>query len=400
MVPRISHVSGMTLLVVPAWMLATVTTVGSNTSTRRVTMVWMACTISQAIGHRIERAVGLRGVAAGALHRDAQRVRRRHDRPLPGAHPAARQRRGDVDGGRGVDRARGAVGQRRHVEQALLQHVPGAVVALLAGLEHEQHPPGQVGPAGGQQPGRAGEHGHVRVVPAGVHGAVDLAGEVQAGLLGHGQRVHVAAQQDGRPRLVAGEQGGDAAGLLVQVDVQPEAVDLLEYALPRGRQVVADLGTTVEVAPEADGAGEQVPGFLLERVEGHARHGRHAVCRPVMPARPPSWSTSSTTTTGWWPSSPGPRCGPERLRHRCVFIVVRRTDGRLLVHQRSASKDLWPSAWDVAAGGVVVSGEGWDEAAARELAEEVGIGGVDAACWCARRATPMPTSTSWRGSTW
>src|SRR5262245_31955479 len=49
-VPTISHESGITLLVVPAWMLATVTTVGSNTSTLRVTMVWMACTISQAIG--------------------------------------------------------------------------------------------------------------------------------------------------------------------------------------------------------------------------------------------------------------------------------------------------------------------------------------------------------------
>ena len=40
----------MTLLVVPAWMLATVTTVGSKTSTLRVTMVWIACTISQAMG--------------------------------------------------------------------------------------------------------------------------------------------------------------------------------------------------------------------------------------------------------------------------------------------------------------------------------------------------------------
>jgi isopentenyldiphosphate isomerase len=64
-----------------------------------------------------------------------------------------------------------------------------------------------------------------------------------------------------------------------------------------------------------------------------------------------------------------------RLRHRCVFIVVRRSDGRLLVHQRSADKDLLPSAWDVAVGGVVGSGEGWDEAAARELVEEVGIDG-------------------------
>jgi isopentenyldiphosphate isomerase len=65
-----------------------------------------------------------------------------------------------------------------------------------------------------------------------------------------------------------------------------------------------------------------------------------------------------------------------RLRHRCVFIVVRRSDGRLLVHQRSAAKDLWPSAWDVAVGGVVAAGEAWDDAAARELAEEVGIDGV------------------------
>jgi 8-oxo-dGTP pyrophosphatase MutT (NUDIX family) len=65
-----------------------------------------------------------------------------------------------------------------------------------------------------------------------------------------------------------------------------------------------------------------------------------------------------------------------RLQHRCVFIVVRRSDGRVLVHQRSATKDIWPSAWDIGAGGVVTSGESWDAAAARELAEELGIKGV------------------------
>jgi isopentenyldiphosphate isomerase len=65
-----------------------------------------------------------------------------------------------------------------------------------------------------------------------------------------------------------------------------------------------------------------------------------------------------------------------RLQHRCVFIVVRRSDGRVLVHQRSADKDIWPSAWDLAAGGVVHSGEGWDDAAARELEEEVGVVGA------------------------
>jgi len=48
----------------------------------------------------------------------------------------------------------------------------------------------------------------------------------------------------------------------------------------------------------------------------------------------------------------------------------------VLVHQRSSVKDIWPSAWDVAVGGVVTAGEAWDAAAARELAEVVGIAGT------------------------
>ena len=66
----------------------------------------------------------------------------------------------------------------------------------------------------------------------------------------------------------------------------------------------------------------------------------------------------------------------ERLPHRGVFVVVRRSDGRILVHRRSADKDIWPSAWDIAVGGVVHSGEAWEAAAVRELAEEVGVTGV------------------------
>jgi 8-oxo-dGTP pyrophosphatase MutT (NUDIX family) len=62
-----------------------------------------------------------------------------------------------------------------------------------------------------------------------------------------------------------------------------------------------------------------------------------------------------------------------RLRHRAVFIVVMSHDGRLLVHRRSDLKDLWPSRWDVAAGGVVGPGEPWEQAARSELAEELGI---------------------------
>jgi isopentenyldiphosphate isomerase len=67
----------------------------------------------------------------------------------------------------------------------------------------------------------------------------------------------------------------------------------------------------------------------------------------------------------------------ERLRHRCVFVVVRSSTGAVLVHRRAAWKDLWPGRWDIAVGGVVASGERWDDAARRELAEEVGIEGPE-----------------------
>jgi 8-oxo-dGTP pyrophosphatase MutT (NUDIX family) len=67
----------------------------------------------------------------------------------------------------------------------------------------------------------------------------------------------------------------------------------------------------------------------------------------------------------------------DRLRHRCTFVVVRTSDGGVLVHRRSEEKDLWPGAWDLAVGGVVTAGEDWESAARRELAEEVGIEGVD-----------------------
>jgi isopentenyldiphosphate isomerase len=63
----------------------------------------------------------------------------------------------------------------------------------------------------------------------------------------------------------------------------------------------------------------------------------------------------------------------ERLRHRGVSIAVLGSDGRLLVHRRAATKDVWPSMWDIAAGGVVSAGEDYETAARRELAEELGV---------------------------
>ena len=65
-----------------------------------------------------------------------------------------------------------------------------------------------------------------------------------------------------------------------------------------------------------------------------------------------------------------------RLRHRATYLLVFNSRGELFVHLRTATKDVYPSHWDVAVGGVVGAGESYDEGARRELAEEVGIRGV------------------------
>jgi isopentenyl-diphosphate delta-isomerase len=61
---------------------------------------------------------------------------------------------------------------------------------------------------------------------------------------------------------------------------------------------------------------------------------------------------------------------------RCTFILLFNRAGELCVHRRTLSKALYPGYWDVAAGGMVGYLESYEDSAARELEEELGVSGV------------------------
>ena len=65
-----------------------------------------------------------------------------------------------------------------------------------------------------------------------------------------------------------------------------------------------------------------------------------------------------------------------RLPHRSTYILVFNSRGDLCVQKRTATKDVFPGYYDIAAGGVVLAGESYEAGARRELAEEVGVRGV------------------------
>ena len=134
-----------------------------------------------------------------------------------------------------------------------------------------------------QQLGGADQHRRVQVVPAGVHRAVHLRAERDVDLLGHRQRVHVAAQQDdgprrrssgcrGRapcPRRTAVTDVQDVAG----ADLQRQPVERLPAPSPgcaAGRRPISGwrcsrCRRSVEVVGQVTGVGEEIHAPFLPR---------------------------------------------------------------------------------------------------------------------------------------
>ena len=67
----------------------------------------------------------------------------------------------------------------------------------------------------------------------------------------------------------------------------------------------------------------------------------------------------------------------QHLIHRACYILVFNQAEDLFVQKRTMTKDVYPGYYDVAAGGVALAGESYEESAERELAEELGIEGME-----------------------
>lgn len=72
-------------------------------------------------------------------------------------------------------------------------------------------------------------------------------------------------------------------------------------------------------------------------------------------------------------SAPRSEMRARNLRHGATAVVVRDRMGRVHVHRRTETKDVYPGRYDFAAGGVLLAGEDPHAAARREAEEELGI---------------------------
>jgi isopentenyldiphosphate isomerase len=64
------------------------------------------------------------------------------------------------------------------------------------------------------------------------------------------------------------------------------------------------------------------------------------------------------------------------LVHRVAHVLVFNSRGELYLQKRAATKDIQPGKWDTSVGGHLDTGETYEQAAVREMREELGIVGI------------------------
>jgi len=72
-------------------------------------------------------------------------------------------------------------------------------------------------------------------------------------------------------------------------------------------------------------------------------------------------------------SAPRSQVRAQNLRHGATGVLVLDPEGRVFVHRRTDTKDVFPGRHDFAAGGVLLAGEDPAAAARREVEEELGV---------------------------
>lgn len=66
----------------------------------------------------------------------------------------------------------------------------------------------------------------------------------------------------------------------------------------------------------------------------------------------------------------------QRLPYQMVLVVIRNREEQVYIHRRSDKKKSYGGLWSVSASGLVKAGEAVEDAAVRELSEELGVTGL------------------------